>query len=136
MGAVKKASLDQLEHEGYIIEAEKWVHEKIANGQLEDIAAKLILLQRKNYELKTYSEDILQALCMVAHVVKSFGFNNPAVQATRLDPDNIADVTKIIDEAFSILESPVLGRRVSHLVEATLRGKWEELEKQLVPESK
>lgn len=136
MGAVKKASLDQLEHGGYIIEAEEWVYEKIANGQLEDIAARLILLQRKNYELKTYSEDILQALCMVAHVVKSFGFNNPAVQATRLDPDIIGDATKIVDEAFSILESPVLGRRVAHLVNAALLGKWEELEEQLIQEDK
>jgi hypothetical protein len=73
---------------------------------------------------------------MVAHVVKSFGFNNPEVQATRLDPDNIGDATKIIDEAFSILEEPVLGRRVAHLVEAALRGKWEELEEQLVPKDK
>ena len=136
MGVMKRTSLEQLEHEGYLIEAEEWVHEKVANGELEKIAAKLIHLQRKSYELKNYSEDILQALCMVAHVVKSFGFNNPEVQATRLDPDNIGDATRILDEAFSILESPVLGRRVSHLVEATLRGKWEELEKQLVPEDK
>lgn len=136
MGAVKKASLEQSEHEGYIIKAGEWVHEKIANGQLEDVAAKLILLQRKNYELKNYNEDILQALCMVAHVVKSFGFNNPAVQATRLDPDIIGDATKIVDEAFSILETPVLGRRVAHLVNAALLGKWEELEEQLIQEDK
>ena len=133
MGVIKQTIL---EHEGYLIEAEEWVHEKVANGELEEIAAKLIHLQRKSYELQNYNRDILQALCMVAHVVKTFGFNNPAVQATRLDPDNIGDATRIIDEAFSILESPVLGRRVSHLVEATLRGKWEELEEQLVPEDK
>ena len=128
MGSIKQTIL---EHEGYLIEAEEWVHEKVANGELEKIAAKLIRLQRKSYELKSYSDDTLQALCMVAHVVKTFGFNNPEVQATRLDPDNIGDATRILDEAFSILESPVLGRRVSHLVESTLRGKRDVLRDEL-----
>jgi hypothetical protein len=136
MGVIKQKMLEEQWEED-------WVSDQVADGNLIAITEKITdlqlnvsILESELHQLKNYNADILQALCMVAHVVKSFGFNNPAVQATRLDPDNIGDATRIIDEAFSILETPVLGRRVSHLVESTLRGKWEELEKQLVQEDK
>jgi hypothetical protein len=68
---------------------------------------------------------------MVTHVIRSFGFCNPDVQVARLDPDNIGDGSKILTEAFSVVEIPVLGRNVSFMVENALRGKYDELAQRL-----
>lgn len=110
-----------------------WVLEKTNRGDqgLEELIDELITLQSKNRELFFYHQNLAQTLLMVTHVIRSYGFCNPDVQIARLDPDKIADGSRIIDEAFSVVEIPVLGRNVSFMVENALRGKYDELAQRL-----
>jgi len=129
MGASKQMVIEGLDRDA----ARARILEGVGKGDewVEELVEELITLQSKNRELFLYHQNLAQILLMVTHVIRSYGFCNPDVQVARLDPDNIGDGSRIINEAFSVVETPYLGRNVSHLVEHALRGKYDELAKRL-----
>lgn len=129
MGASKQMVIEGMNSD----EARARILESVGKSEkwLEEIITELIAVQDKNRELFMYHQNLAQTLLMVTHVIRSYGFCNPDVQVARLDPDKIGDGSRIIDEAFSVVETPILGRNVSYLVEHALRGKYDELAKRL-----
>jgi hypothetical protein len=110
----------------------EWLYESMRSDEGVDAAVeKLFDESVKNQQAFFEKQNLAQTLLMVTHVIRSFGFCNPDVQVARLDPDNIGDGSKILTEAFSVVEIPVLGRNVSFMVENALRGKYDELAQRL-----
>lgn len=129
MGASKQMMIEDMDRD----ETRARILESVGEGEewVDELVEELITLQSKNRELFFQNQNLAQTLLMVTHVIKSFGFCNPDVQVARLDPDKIADGTRVINEAFSVLDHPVLGRNVSFLVEHVLRGRYDEVAKRL-----
>lgn len=109
----------------------EWVYEKVMENEENDVAERLVELENQSKELFFKHQNLAQTLLMVTHVIRSYGFCNPDVQIARLDPDKIADGERIINEAFSVVDTPVLGRNVSFLVEHVLRGRYDEVAERL-----
>jgi hypothetical protein len=128
MGASKQVIIEKMERE----DIRAWLYESMRSDEGVDAAVeKLFDESVKNQQAFFEKQNLAQTLLMVTHVIRSFGFCNPDVQVARLDPDNIGDGSKILTEAFSVVEIPVLGRNVSFMVENALRGKYDELAKRL-----
>jgi hypothetical protein len=128
MGASKQVIIEKMERE----DIREWLYESMRSDEGVDAAVeKLFDESVKNQQAFFEKQNLAQTLLMVTHVIRSFGFCNPDVQVARLDPDNIGDGSKILTEAFSVVEIPVLGRNVSFMVENALRGKYDELAKRL-----
>ena len=128
MGASKQVIIEKMERE----DIREWLYESMRSDEGVDAAVeKLFDESVKNQQAFFEKQNLAQTLLMVTHVIRSFGFCNPDVQVARLDPDNIGDGSKIITEAFSVVEIPVLGRNVSFMVENALRGKYDELAQRL-----
>jgi hypothetical protein len=128
MGASKQVIIEKMERE----DIREWLYESMMSDEGVDAAVeKLFDESVKNQQVFFEKQNLAQTLLMVTHVIRSFGFCNPDVQVARLDPDNIGDGSKILTEAFSVVEIPVLGRNVSFMVENALRGKYDELAKRL-----
>ena len=128
MGASKQVIIEKMERE----DIRAWLYESMRSDEGVDAAVeKLFDESVKNQQAFFEKQNLAQTLLMVTHVIRSFGFCNPDVQVARLDPDNIGDGSKIITEAFSVVEIPVLGRNVSFMVENALRGKYDELAQRL-----
>jgi hypothetical protein len=128
MGASKQVIIEKMERE----DIREWLYESMMSDEGVDAAVeKLFDESVKNQQAFFEKQNLAQTLLMVTHVIRSFGFCNPDVQVARLDPDNIGDGSKILTEAFSVVEIPVLGRNVSFMVENALRGKYDELAKRL-----
>jgi hypothetical protein len=128
MGASKQVIIEKMERE----DIREWLYESMRSDEGVDAAVeKLFDESVKNQQAFFEKQNLAQTLLMVTHVIRSFGFCNPDVQVARLDPDNIGDGSKILTEAFSVVEIPVLGRNVSFMVENALRGKYDELAQRL-----
>ena len=128
MGASKQVIIEKMERE----DIRAWLYESMRSDEGVDAAVeKLFDESVKNQQAFFEKQNLAQTLLMVTHVIRSFGFCNPDVQVARLDPDNIGDGSKILTEAFSVVEIPVLGRNVSFMVENALRGKYDELAQRL-----
>ena len=128
MGASKQVIIEKMERE----DIREWLYESMRSDEGVDAAVeKLFDESIKNQQAFFEKQNLAQTLLMVTHVIRSFGFCNPDVQVARLDPDNIGDGSKILTEAFSVVEIPVLGRNVSFMVENALRGKYDELAQRL-----
>ena len=128
MGASKQVIIERMERE----DIKAWLYESMRSDEGVDAAVeKLFEESLRNQESLFERQNLVQTLLMVTHVIKSFGFCNPDVQVARLDPDKIGDGSRIIDEAFSVVEIPILGRNVSFMVENALRGKYDEFAKRL-----
>jgi hypothetical protein len=128
MGASKQVIIEKMERE----DIREWLYESMMSDEGVDAAVeKLFDESVKNQQAFFEKQNLAQTLLMVTHVIRSFGFCNPDVQVARLDPDNIGDGSKILTEAFSVVEIPVLGRNVSFMVENALRGKYDELAQRL-----
>ena len=128
MGASKQVIIEKMERE----DIREWLYESMMSDEGVDAAVeKLFDESVKNQQGFFEKQKLAQTLLMVTHVIRSFGFCNPDVQVARLDPDNIGDGSKILTEAFSVVEIPVLGRNVSFMVENALRGKYDELAQRL-----
>ena len=128
MGASKQVIIEKMERE----DIREWLYESMMSDEGVDAAVeKLFDESVRNQQAFFEKQNLAQTLLMVTHVIRSFGFCNPDVQVARLDPDNIGDGSKILTEAFSVVEIPVLGRNVSFMVENALRGKYDELAKRL-----
>ena len=128
MGASKQVIIEKMERE----DIREWLYESMMGDEGVDAAVeKLFDESVRNQQAFFEKQNLAQTLLMVTHVIRSFGFCNPDVQVARLDPDNIGDGSKILTEAFSVVEIPVLGRNVSFMVENALRGKYDELAKRL-----
>lgn len=128
MGASKQVIIEKMERK----DIREWLYESMRSDEGVDAAVeKLFDESVKNQQDFFEKQNLAQTLLMVTHVIRSFGFCNPDVQVARLDPDKIADGSRIIDEAFSVVEIPVLGRNVSFMVENALRGKYDELAQRL-----
>lgn len=128
MGASKQVIIEKMERE----DIREWLYESMRSDEGVDAAVeKLFDESVKNQQAFFEKQNLAQTLLMVTHVIRSYGFCNPDVQVARLDPDNIGDGSKILTEAFSVVEIPVLGRNVSFMVENALRGKYDELAKRL-----
>ena len=128
MGASKQVIIEKMERE----DIREWLYESMMSDEGVDAAVeKLFDESVKNQQAFFEKQNLAQTLLMVTHVIRSFGFCNPDVQVARLDPDNIGDGSKIITEAFSVVEIPMLGRNVSFMVENALRGKYDELAQRL-----
>lgn len=128
MGASKQVIIEKMERE----DIREWLYESMRSDEGVDAAVeKLFDESVRNQQAFFEKQNLAQTLLMVTHVIRSFGFCNPDVQVARLDPDNIGDGSKIITEAFSVVEIPMLGRNVSFMVENALRGKYDELAQRL-----
>jgi hypothetical protein len=128
MGASKQVIIEKMERE----DIREWLYESMMSDEGVDAAVeKLFDESVRNQQAFFEKQNLAQTLLMVTHVIRSFGFCNPDVQVARLDPDNIGDGSKIITEAFSVVEIPMLGRNVSFMVENALRGKYDELAQRL-----
>lgn len=127
MGASKEMIFSALDAD----QLREWVYEKVMENEENDVAERLVELETQSKELFFKHQNLAQTLLMVTHVIRSYGFCNPDVQIARLDPDKIADGERIINEAFSVVDTPLLGRNVSFLVEHVLRGRYDELAKRL-----
>jgi hypothetical protein len=128
MGASKQVIIEKMERE----DIREWLYESMRSDEGVDAAVeKLFDESVRNQQAFFEKQNLAQTLLMVTHVIRSFGFCNPDVQVARLDPDNIGDGSKILTEAFSVVEIPVLGRNVSFMVENALRGKYDELAQRL-----
>ena len=128
MGASKQVIIEKMERE----DIREWLYESMMSDEGVDAAVeKLFDESVRNQQAFFEKQNLAQTLLMVTHVIRSFGFCNPDVQVARLDPDNIGDGSKILTEAFSVVEIPVLGRNVSFMVENALRGKYDELAQRL-----